>query len=67
MDHMIKETGGEKGCGECMYCQEASYCIRKKQKIADQQTCLHYVNVEERHSIMKSVEQAFDFIVKYGG
>lgn len=40
----------DKKCIECMYCNEYNYCIRKKQKVKENDSCLHCVRRSERHA-----------------
>lgn len=60
-----QDTSGKK-CSECMYYKDEVYCIRKKQEMADDGYCLHYVSANDRHSLTKIVDEIADyFLSKY--
>lgn len=59
-----REAFIEKKCSECMYYKDGVYCIRKKQETKDDNYCLHYVGVNDMHSIVKIADQIVDFLLE---
>ncbi|MCM1212112.1 MAG: hypothetical protein NC318_10955 [Blautia sp.] len=56
-----KESVIEKECSKCMYYKNEIYCIRKKQETENGGYCLHYVSVDDMHSIVKVVDSMQEF------
>lgn len=59
-----EEVQYDKRCGVCMYLKDEDYCIRKKQKVVDDDTCLHCVKISERRSLEKLIEKMVDMFAK---
>lgn len=53
----IEET---KECKKCMYFKEKNFCIRRKKKIENYDSCLHFVKETDRHSLELLLDSIID-------